>query len=110
MRAEEIFELSAGEELDLLIYDRVMGRPSNDGSLDRGDEHMRRYSTDIRHAERVLLRIVTGGRWSYVPPDPGAFPVTIAFREESGRRVEASAPNKALAICRAALLTVLAKD
>jgi hypothetical protein len=36
--------------------------------------------------------------------------VTIVFREDAGRQMEASAPTKALAICRAALLTVWAKE
>ncbi len=111
MRKDEILDLSAGEEADLIVYDRIMGRPPEGvPDRDRGDEHVRRYSTDIRHAERVLLRIVTEGGWAYVPGKPGSEPVIIAFRDDRGREVEATAPTRALAICRAALLTVLSRE
>jgi len=111
MRNEEILGMAAGEEADLIVYDRIMGRPPEDvPNRERGDEHVRRYSTDIRHAERVLLRIVTEGGWAYVPAKPGAELVMVAFRDNGGREVRATAPTKALAICRAALLTVIARE
>jgi ABA sandwich protein len=106
MRKDEILVLAAGEEADLIVYDQIMGRPPEGvPERDRGDEHVRRYSTDIRHAERVLLRIVTEGGWAYVPGKPGSESVIIVFRDDRGRQVQAAAPTKALAICRAALLT-----
>ena len=111
MQKDEILGLPPGEEADLIVYDRIMGRPpAGVPERERGDEHVRRYSTDIRHAERVLLRIVTEGGWAYVPAKPGAEPVVVVFRDGAGRQVEAEAPTKALAICRAALLTVLERE
>src|ERR1700730_10744415 len=111
MRKDEILVLAAGEEADLIVYDQIMGRPPEGvPERDRGDEHVRRYSTDIRHAERVLLRIVTEGGWAYVPAKSGSESVIIGFRDDRGRQVEAAAPTKALAICRAALLTVLTRE
>ncbi len=108
MNRREVAGFRAGEELDLLVYDRIMGRPPR-GSVDRdrGDDRVRRYSTDIRHAERVLLRIVTEGEWSYLSPEtPSAIPA-VAFRRADGREARADGPTRAVAICRAALRTTL---
>ena len=91
-----------------MVYDRIMARPPR-GATDRerGDDGVRRYSTDVRHAEQVLLRIVTDGPWAYVPPDSACAAPAVVLRAPDGRAVRGEGATRALAICRAALLTTV---